>query len=368
MTKERLQTGLAIAAIAGVLVLLVWALSSLHKYDLGMYRHNVQVFLRGGDLYADPRNFVPPPAMLLLLPLVWAGAWVKPLQVVVTLGAVFGAVQFFTRRWGGRERTPLLLAAIVLSFPFMDTMAQGHLGGWTLAGFVLAFAALDAPSGGRQAGLAAAAFALALLKPQAGLFVALSLLALLPWRARLAMLGSYAAQWGYVAAQTGGVWRVTQAWLVQLASHPARYPNLKHDVSVKSIVRHFAGSNWQMLAWGVSAMVVALWLALLWQHRKGALSAEAILLAAVPMGYWFSPYYSNYDLLPVAAVLFVWLAIRHPKIALAFYTLHFVHWMVILTLDYGPGIVQAAPGWILFTALTVAAALRAARQTLNLEL
>jgi len=361
MMKERLQTGLAIAAIATVSALLVWALSNLHKYDLGMYRHNAQVFLRGGDLYADPRNFVPPPAMLLLLPLAWAGAGAKVLQVTVTLGAVFWATQFFTRRWGGRERTPFLLAAIVLSFPFMDTMTQGHLGGWTLAGFVLAFAALEAGDGWRQAGLAAAAFALVLLKPQAGLFVALTLLALLPWRARLAMLGSYAAQWGYVAAQTGGVWRVTQNWLMQLASHPARYPNLKHDVSVKSIVRHFAGANWQMLAWGVSAMVVVLWLALLWQRRSALLPAEAILLAAVPMGYWFSPYYSNYDLLPVAAVLFVWLAVRRPKVALAFYALHFIHWMVILALDYGPGIVQAAPGWILFTGFTVASILHAAR-------
>ena len=183
--------------------------------------------------------------------------------------------------------------------------------------------------------------------------MALSLLVVLPWASRLAMLAFYALQWGWVTAVTGGVLAVTRRWLVQLAGHADKYPNLFHDVSPKSIIRNFAGVEWQFLAYGISALVAALWVALLWAWFKQKISTQTLLLASIPLGYWFSPYFSNYDLLPIAAVLFTWLAITHPRLALGFYSLHVAHWLFILINDYGPGIVQAAPGWILLTALVV---------------
>ncbi|MFQ5576687.1 MAG: hypothetical protein ACE5G8_06825 [Anaerolineae bacterium] len=357
--SKRLTTILASVVIIAALIGLVQALSALHKYDLEMYQHNARVFLSGGDLYADPRNFIPPAAMVWLVPLAWAGGYVKQLQVIVTLAAVWGAVTFFSRLWGGKEKSAPVAAAILLSFPFIDTMSQGHLGGWTLAGYALAFAAIRSNGGWRQAAAATAAFSLVLLKPQGGLFVALSLLVVLPWTSRLAMLAFYALQWGWVTATTGGVFAVTARWLVQLAGHANKYPNLFHDVSPKSIIRNFAGVEWQFLAYGIGVLVAALWVGLLWAWFKKRISTQTLLVASIPLGYWFSPYFSNYDLLPIAAVLLTWLAITHPRLALGFYGLHAAHWLFILINDYGPGIVQAAPGWILFTALVVWLKIRA---------
>jgi hypothetical protein len=125
-------------------------------------------------------------------------------------------------------------------------------------------------------------------------------------------------------------------------------------VSPRAIIRSLFGVEWQFLFYGVSALVLIGWVVMVWAWSKKKISVETLLLMSIPAGYWFSPYFSNYDLLPIAAVLFIWLAAKHPKLALGFYSLHFGHWMYIVIRDYGPGIVQAAPIWILFTGLIVA--------------
>jgi len=340
-------------AASGMVILLAWAFGSMHKYDLLMYQRNVRVFFDGGNLYRDPRNFIPPPAIIPLIPLAWAGQSVKIFQTIFTLGVVFGAIITLTGRWGGREKAPWLLAGSIVSFPFVDTMSQGHLGGWTLLGFVLAWAATTMRPVWRQAVAASVGFALLLVKPQVGMFSALALLLVMPWPSRLTMLVTYAGQWIWVSAATGGVTATTARWIEQLLGHAQKYPNLIHDVSIKSIIRNFIGLPYQNWAWAASAVVLIVWLVLAWQWRTRSVSGQLFVLASVPFGYWFSPYFSNYDLLAIGVMLFVWLAIHYPKLALGGYVLHLVHWFWFMARDYGPGIVQAAPGWVALTALTV---------------
>lgn len=349
------KAGLAAAGLTAgsIVIFLAWAFGSMHKYDLLMYQHNVHVFFEGGDLYRDPRNFVPPPAIIALIPLAWAGKSVKLFQTIFTLAVVFGAIVTLTGRWGGRKRAPWLLAGSIVSFPFVDTMSQGHLGGWALLGFVLAWVAATMRPTWRQAAVASAGFALLLVKPQVGMFTALALLLVVPWPSRLTILATYAGQWIWVSAATGGVTATTVRWVEQLLGHAQKYPNLMHDVSIKSIIRNFIGPPYQGWAWVASAAVLIAWLVLARRWRKNSLAAPLFLTASLPFGYWFSPYFSNYDLLAIGVVIFVWLAIHHPRLALGGYLLHITHWFWFMQRDYGPGIVQAAPGWVALTVLAV---------------